>query len=151
MVCARRASRLCRASRLAVADSCRLGLSGDFNTGNVWRSKKDASTHLVADWQVLREGPCGQDWVTFIGTVDPDAVSAPELRVIIGKYHDALSTATGGAAAREYPIDHLLDDIALINPCYWMIYMFVFANAMNAAEAGEMPQDKYDYTCNTFW
>jgi hypothetical protein len=21
----------------------------------------------VADWQVMREGPVGQDWVTFIG------------------------------------------------------------------------------------
>jgi len=31
----------------------------------------------------------------------------------------------GGAAGRDYPVEHLLDDIALINPCYWTVYMYL--------------------------
>lgn len=89
--------------------------------------------------------------MTFIGTVDPDQVSAADFREIIGKYHDALSTATRGAVAKDYPIEQLLDDIALINPCYWMVYMFIFSAALDDGEAGAMPQEKFEYTCTSFW
>ena len=114
----------------------------------------------------------------------------------------------GGAAGRDYPVEHLLDDIALINPCYWTVYMYllllritlatkisalkerkvslepaprvkqfapafgsllyvcltcvpprirrshrryVFSAAISAGMSGEMPQDKFDYTCQNFW
>ena len=46
---------------------CVQTIHGDFNTGNVWKNKEEPSKHCVADWQGLRKGPAGSDWVTFIG------------------------------------------------------------------------------------
>ena len=68
------------------------------------RSKADSSQHLIADWQCLRNGPVGQDWVTFIGTIDPAVVPPAVQREIIGKYHAALSAATNGDAGSEYAL-----------------------------------------------
>ena len=34
-----------------------------------------ASPQLVADWQLMRCGPVGMDWVTLIGTLDPKVPS----------------------------------------------------------------------------
>ena len=93
-------------------------IHGDFNTGNVWKDKSQAGKHAVADWQGLRKGPAGSDWVTFIGTIDHDVVPTATIKDTLVKYHAALVDATGGNAAEDYPLDQMLDDISLIMPHY---------------------------------
>jgi hypothetical protein len=66
----------------------------------------------------------------------------------------------GGAAGRDYPVEHLLDDIALINPCYWTVYMYLLLlritlatkiSALKERKVSLEPAPRFKPICPCIW
>lgn len=106
-------------------------LHGDLNSGNLWKSKKDGGGFLLADWQLLRMGPVGMDFLTMTFFQERHTVDRGQYRQLM-EHHHALLVEAHPSIAQEYPLQHLIDDIAIFcEPQQYRWILFDNADSLN--------------------